>query len=228
MRGIIRFLLLVTITHSLTFSNDLFWTNSSADIIEKNSIEFGFFNSLKYGLTDNITLIGKIPFSSLIMNNSETENGIQFGTGAKNSSIGDLSFGFRYGLKQDGWLVFALASETEFATGDYTNKSGESNITPTYSPLLNGMCIPIYIDELPVFAVITLLNINFQTKYDIVQKLEPLISVSQNLFAMYDTCHLAKRSAELLDKRAEEHKQLANAKTAFLANMSHEIRTPLN
>lgn len=111
---------------------------------------------------------------------------------------------------------------------DYTNKSGESNITPTYSPLLNGMCIPIYIDELPVFAVITLLNINFETKYDIVQKLEPLISVSQNLFAMYDTCHLAKRSAELLDKRAEEQKQLANAKTAFLANMSHEIRTPLN
>ena len=85
-----------------------------------------YFTSVygEFGLTDNITLIGKIPFSSLIMNNRETENGIQYGTGAKNSSIGDLSLGFRYGLQQEGWLVFALSSEVEFATGDDTNKSG--------------------------------------------------------------------------------------------------------
>lgn len=78
----------------------------------------------EFGITDNITLIGKLPFSSLIMNNRETENGIQFGTGAKNSSLGDISLGFRYGLDQEGWLVFALASETEFATGDDVNSSG--------------------------------------------------------------------------------------------------------
>jgi hypothetical protein len=85
-----------------------------------------YYTSLygEYGITDQFTLIGKIPFNSLTTNHQITEHGTRFREGSKNSTLSDIAVGFRYGLDQDGSFVYSVFGEAELPTGDNENLNG--------------------------------------------------------------------------------------------------------
>ena len=49
-------LLIIAILSTPAIAEKQFWTNGTAETLPKGTFEVGLFNSLKYGLTDNIQL----------------------------------------------------------------------------------------------------------------------------------------------------------------------------
>jgi len=56
MKKTFKVLLIIISLNSIINGKDIFWTNSTAETMEKGYFEIGIFNSLKYGLTKDIQL----------------------------------------------------------------------------------------------------------------------------------------------------------------------------
>ena len=85
-----------------------------------------FSNALygEYGLSDDITLIATIPFQSILLNRTKSSLGTSITDGGKNTGLGDISVGIRYGLSQKGQTVYAAFTQIDLPTGDGSHALG--------------------------------------------------------------------------------------------------------
>jgi hypothetical protein len=99
-------------------SSDRYYDATGNKIKQATISDFSNSLYLEYGLFDELTLVGYIPFfRGTVSNNQVDEDGIVLVNGAKHFGFGDLDFGIRYGLIQDGSTVLATTFKLGFPTG---------------------------------------------------------------------------------------------------------------
>lgn len=86
-------------------------------------LDLGFYFYAEYGLFDNLTLIGSLPFKRINFSCSTTD------CNQSSAGIGDIYGGFRYRLAGSSWIV-SLQSGVKVATGYETNPTNLGSAPP--------------------------------------------------------------------------------------------------